>query len=262
VTQDDWLYRFRPRVFAFAAELGTVRAACRAMGIHPSTYCCWKRAAGPPRPGDPGAKPLPQRAAAEDRAGGDALSHPRRDRPPGRGHSCRYRALIFVGAYSGLRIGGLAGLRPSRVDLQAGAVTVAETLTEVKGKLIAGPPKTRAGRRTVGLPPFVVRELEAHLAAAQRPSSHIFTALGGKEAAGPGLSGAPLGASYRGSRRAGPAHPRPSPHRRGAVDRRRRDPQGGHRARGAHLGQLRPGPLWPPDDPWPVGEGRCHPVRD
>jgi integrase len=91
----------------------------------------------------------------------------------------RYRALVFVGAYGGLRIGELAGLRPSRVDLLAGAVTVAEILTEVKGKLIAGPPKTRAGRRTVGLPPFVVRELKAHLAAAQRPSSHVFTAPGG-----------------------------------------------------------------------------------
>ena len=52
-------------------------------------------------------------------------------------------------------------------------------LTEVKGKLIAGPPKTHAGRRTVGLPPFVVHELQAHLAAAQRPSSHGFTAPGG-----------------------------------------------------------------------------------
>jgi hypothetical protein len=56
---------------------------------------------------------------------------------------------------------------------------VAEILTEVKGKLIAGPPKTRAGRRTVGLPPFLVHELEAHLAAAQRPRSHVFTAPGG-----------------------------------------------------------------------------------
>jgi hypothetical protein len=60
----------------------------------------------------------------------------------------------------------------------AGAVTVAETLTEVKGKLITGPPKTRAGRRIVGLPPFVVHEREAHLAAAQRPGSHVFTAAG------------------------------------------------------------------------------------
>jgi hypothetical protein len=43
VTQDDLLYRFRLRVFAMAADLGNVRAACRAMGIHPSTYYRWKR---------------------------------------------------------------------------------------------------------------------------------------------------------------------------------------------------------------------------
>jgi hypothetical protein len=43
VTQDDLLYRFRLRVFAMAGELGNVRAACRAMGIHPSTYYRWKR---------------------------------------------------------------------------------------------------------------------------------------------------------------------------------------------------------------------------
>ena len=42
MTQDDLLYRFRLRVFAMAAELGNVRAACRAMGIHPSTYYRWK----------------------------------------------------------------------------------------------------------------------------------------------------------------------------------------------------------------------------
>jgi transposase-like protein len=42
VTQDDLLYRFRLRVFAIAAELDNVRAACRAMGIHPSTYYRWK----------------------------------------------------------------------------------------------------------------------------------------------------------------------------------------------------------------------------
>jgi transposase-like protein len=43
VTQDDLLYQFRLRTFAMAAELGNVRAACRAMGIHPSTYYRWKR---------------------------------------------------------------------------------------------------------------------------------------------------------------------------------------------------------------------------
>jgi transposase len=43
VTQDDLLYRFRLRTFVLAAELGNVRAACRAMGIHPSTYYRRKR---------------------------------------------------------------------------------------------------------------------------------------------------------------------------------------------------------------------------
>jgi transposase len=42
LTQDDALYRFRLRVFALAHELGSVRAACRAMGIHPSTFYRWK----------------------------------------------------------------------------------------------------------------------------------------------------------------------------------------------------------------------------
>ena len=43
VTQDDLLYRFRLRTLAVARKLGNVRAACRAMGIHPSTYHRWKR---------------------------------------------------------------------------------------------------------------------------------------------------------------------------------------------------------------------------
>lgn len=42
MTDDDLLFQFRLRVFALARELGSVRAACRAMGIHPSTYYRWK----------------------------------------------------------------------------------------------------------------------------------------------------------------------------------------------------------------------------
>jgi integrase len=70
----------------------------------------------------------------------------------------RYRALVLVGAYGGLRIGELAGLRRSRVDLLRGTVEVAEIVTEVGGRLRVGPPKTRASRRTVGLPWAVVEE--------------------------------------------------------------------------------------------------------
>lgn len=42
MTQGDMLYRFRLRTIALAEELGNVRAACRVMGIHPSTYYRWK----------------------------------------------------------------------------------------------------------------------------------------------------------------------------------------------------------------------------
>jgi hypothetical protein len=45
-------------------------------------------------------------------------------------------------------------LRRSRVDLLRGTVTVGEIVVEVQGVLHVGPPKTRAGLRTVGLPRF------------------------------------------------------------------------------------------------------------
>ena len=43
MTEHDALYRFRLRVFALAGELDNARAACRAMGIHPSTFYRWRR---------------------------------------------------------------------------------------------------------------------------------------------------------------------------------------------------------------------------
>jgi integrase len=44
-------------------------------------------------------------------------------------------------------------------------VTVTETLSDVEGIVTFGPPKTRASRRTLALPSFLVAELEAHLVA-------------------------------------------------------------------------------------------------
>jgi integrase len=43
----------------------------------------------------------------------------------------RYRALVLVGAYGGLRLGELVGLRRRRVDLLRGRIEVAETGVEV-----------------------------------------------------------------------------------------------------------------------------------
>jgi integrase len=86
-----------------------------------------------------------------------------------------YRALVLVGAYGGLRIGELAGLRRERVDLLRGTVEVAEIMTEVAGKLQIGPPKTRASRRMIGLPRAVVHVLAEHLGPGGRPADFVFT---------------------------------------------------------------------------------------
>jgi transposase len=42
MSNDDVLYGYRLRLFALAAEIG-VRSACRALGMHHSTYYRWKR---------------------------------------------------------------------------------------------------------------------------------------------------------------------------------------------------------------------------
>lgn len=45
MTTDDALFHFRVRTLALAQEMGSVRAACRAMGIHPSTFYRWRKEA-------------------------------------------------------------------------------------------------------------------------------------------------------------------------------------------------------------------------
>jgi integrase len=90
----------------------------------------------------------------------------------------RYRALVLVAAYGGLRWGELVGLRVKRVDLLHGRVTVAEQVAEVNGQLIPGPPKTDAGRRTITLPAVAAVALAEHLAefAAPGPEGLVFPA--------------------------------------------------------------------------------------
>ena len=59
----------------------------------------------------------------------------------------RYPAFVLLGAYGGLRLGEMAGLRWRRVDLDRGRVEVAEISVEINGTINFGPPKTKAGRR-------------------------------------------------------------------------------------------------------------------
>jgi integrase len=93
----------------------------------------------------------------------------------------RYRALVLVAAYSGLRLGELVGLRVKRVDLLHGRVTVAEQVTEIDGQFTWGPPKTEAGRRTVTLPAVAAVALAEHLTIYSQPGPDglVFTSAEG-----------------------------------------------------------------------------------
>ena len=78
----------------------------------------------------------------------------------------RYRVMVLVAAYGGLRFGELTAL--TQADLQLDdpnlpAVTVRKTMSRVKGKWLVSTPKTDAGLRTVTLPRFLRPLLEDHL---------------------------------------------------------------------------------------------------
>jgi integrase len=73
-----------------------------------------------------------------------------------------YRAVVATAAGTGLRWGEVAGLMPDALDLQGRTLRVIRTVIEVNGHTAFKPfPKSRAGRRTVPLPAWLVDILRA-----------------------------------------------------------------------------------------------------
>lgn len=80
------------------------------------------------------------------------------------GMPSRFRALVLLAAWCGLRRGELLALQRRDIDLLHGTVRVERTMHQLSdGSIIVGPPKTEAGRRWVAIPPHIVPELEDHL---------------------------------------------------------------------------------------------------
>ncbi len=74
----------------------------------------------------------------------------------------RYRALVYLAAYCGLRAGELFALRWNRIDLERGTLSVVEQVQHLNGRYLVTPPKSNAGRRSVALPSLVADRLETH----------------------------------------------------------------------------------------------------
>ncbi len=82
----------------------------------------------------------------------------------------RWAAAVQVAAWSGLRAGELFGLARRHVDLEAGTVRVERAVTYLPGEPpFLGTTKTESSRRTVHLPPHVVRLLAEHMERYTRP---------------------------------------------------------------------------------------------
>jgi integrase len=76
----------------------------------------------------------------------------------------RYRLMVLLATFCGLRLGELLALRRDRVDVLHRRVIVSEQGQELSdGTRHYGPPKTAAGVRTVSLPPHLVDDVEEHL---------------------------------------------------------------------------------------------------
>jgi integrase len=90
----------------------------------------------------------------------------------------RFRVLILVTAFCSLRWGEATALRRCDIAEDASSIHVRVAHTEVKGKgIVVGPPKSRAGVRTITVPTAIRRELKEHLEkyAKAAPDSLVFT---------------------------------------------------------------------------------------
>jgi integrase len=93
----------------------------------------------------------------------------------------RYRALVWTLAMAGLRIGEATALRVKNLN---GVIRVIENSPEVKGKKVAGTPKTRGSRRDVPIPAFLRRMLKEHIQLYSNvfdPEAYVFTSARGDQ---------------------------------------------------------------------------------
>jgi integrase len=97
----------------------------------------------------------------------------------------RFRALVLLATFASLRWGEVTALRRCDLDLDSGIVRVRAAFVERStGEILLGPPKSRAGRRMIGIPAAITPALREHLS--------IFTKADPGALVFPGAKGGPL----------------------------------------------------------------------
>lgn len=76
----------------------------------------------------------------------------------------RYRPMVLLAAWCGLRFGELTELRRKDIDLRDGVIHVRRAVTRAGGDFVVSTPKSDAGIRDVAIPPHLLPALRSHLA--------------------------------------------------------------------------------------------------
>jgi len=94
----------------------------------------------------------------------------------------RLQAFILLATFASLRWGEITALRRCDIDLTARTVRVRQAYVErANGQMLLGPPKSRAGVRTVTIPGAIAPHLTAHMNkyTKEEPHALVFTGLKG-----------------------------------------------------------------------------------
>ena len=97
----------------------------------------------------------------------------------------RFRALVLLATFASLRWGEVTALTRADVDLEAGLVRVRAAFSDRRSpgsKITLGPLKSRAARRTVGIPEAIILALREHLAVFVGPEPTALVFAGPKGA--------------------------------------------------------------------------------
>lgn len=93
----------------------------------------------------------------------------------------RYRVMVLLASWCGLRFGELAELRRPDVNTKSGVLHVRRGVVRANGQTIVKKPKSDAGIRDVAIPPHLLPLLREHLLKHAEPgkSGLLFPAKGG-----------------------------------------------------------------------------------
>jgi integrase len=75
----------------------------------------------------------------------------------------KYRLMVLLATWCGLRFGEATELRRHDIDLKSGVIHVRRAVVKVDGEFVVGTPKSDAGTRDVSIPPHLLPVVKEHL---------------------------------------------------------------------------------------------------